>query len=248
VRAEVAYQNALAGGVSSATLIQGAKQYAIAKQHIRYPQHLMWPANWLINKCWLEDPQPPKPKTITPGRKPEVTKGDGRRKKGRKLTRGRPVPPSGTFLPVEYGRATHGRYGEVRIGKKTADGKIPFQHGNKVREDYLFRFDSICWHADDAASIKDQASIDHHHRMFKPKRRKGSAAVPDNPPEKSAGEFGKPMGAAAAPPDKIAQAGTAGPSASVLIEVSAPAVAATKAKREAYESDLDSYMVVLGMA
>jgi hypothetical protein len=53
-----AYAAAVRGGdVTPAQLLAGALQYAIAKRHLD-PRYIKRPANWVKEKCWLENPQP----------------------------------------------------------------------------------------------------------------------------------------------------------------------------------------------
>jgi hypothetical protein len=77
-----AYSGALDCGVSPDTLTAKAAQYAEAKAAVD-PQYLKTPANWLKGECWLEDPQPPRPKTprkAKASRQPKPTKAKKRRK------------------------------------------------------------------------------------------------------------------------------------------------------------------------
>jgi biotin operon repressor len=60
--AERAYAGALARGAASKVLCEKAAQYAAAKAHLSNQQYVKMPANWLRDECWLEDPQPPRPK------------------------------------------------------------------------------------------------------------------------------------------------------------------------------------------
>lgn len=79
-----AYQDSISAGVSPDTLAAKAAQYAVAKANID-PQYLKMPANWLKDRCWLEDPQPPKAKTpnsVEGERTTKPTKKWKRRKAG----------------------------------------------------------------------------------------------------------------------------------------------------------------------
>ena len=64
----VAYKAAIASGLRPELLEQKAAQYALAKSG-NDPKWIKMPANWLKDEGWLEDPQPPKPKTKREDRK-----------------------------------------------------------------------------------------------------------------------------------------------------------------------------------
>src|SRR5262249_34989041 len=57
--AEKEFNAQLDGGVSVETIIDGARRYAAAKVNID-SRWLKMPATWLREKCWREDPRPPR--------------------------------------------------------------------------------------------------------------------------------------------------------------------------------------------
>jgi hypothetical protein len=61
-------------GVPLDILVSKARQYAAAKAHLADPKYIKRPANWLIEECWLEDPQPPGLKAPKPERAPRASK------------------------------------------------------------------------------------------------------------------------------------------------------------------------------
>jgi hypothetical protein len=71
--AKRAFDAVMARGVPVTTLVSKARQYALAKAHVADSKYIKQPANWLKEECWLEDPQPPRPKAPKPERasKPE---------------------------------------------------------------------------------------------------------------------------------------------------------------------------------
>lgn len=76
--AKQAYCRVVADGIAPDTLIAKARQYAGAKAGVD-AKWLKMPANWLKEECWLEDPQPPRPRGPKPDRtakpKPHSSKG-----------------------------------------------------------------------------------------------------------------------------------------------------------------------------
>ena len=63
--AKQAYSRVVADGIAPDTLIAKARQYAEAKADVD-AKWLKMPANWLKEECWLEDPQPPRPREPKP--------------------------------------------------------------------------------------------------------------------------------------------------------------------------------------
>ena len=74
--AKRAYSSLVDDGIAPDTLIAKAQQYAEAKADVD-AKWLKMPANWLKEECWLEDPQPPRPRGPKPDRtaKPKPPKG-----------------------------------------------------------------------------------------------------------------------------------------------------------------------------
>jgi hypothetical protein len=66
-QAKQAYSRVVAAGIAPDTLIAKARQYAEAKADVD-AKWLKMPANWLKEECWLEDPQPPRPREPKPAR------------------------------------------------------------------------------------------------------------------------------------------------------------------------------------
>ena len=66
-------------GVTPDLLAMKAAQYAEAKG-ANDPKYIKMPQYWLNDECWLEDPQPPKPKAAKGKRKREKAKVTGEAK------------------------------------------------------------------------------------------------------------------------------------------------------------------------
>jgi Helix-turn-helix domain len=96
-----AYRSAIVQGVNPVLLAEKAEQYAVAKAVVD-PRYLKMPASWLQDQCWLEDPQPPRPKV------PRATA----RRKGAGVMAGKgktPAPPPKPATRKSKRKATSGR-------------------------------------------------------------------------------------------------------------------------------------------
>jgi hypothetical protein len=96
-----AYRFALAQSVNPALLAEKAEQYSVAKAG-NDPRYLKMPATWLQDQCWLEDPQPPKPKVQR-----VAARGKGAGGKAGKGKTGAPSPKSAAGTSKR--KATPGR-------------------------------------------------------------------------------------------------------------------------------------------
>jgi Helix-turn-helix domain len=72
-RAKKAFAAVRGDGVSLATLVAAAQQYARAYAH--KPERMKWPVTWLQGECWLDDPQPPRPKEPKSARAAKANNG-----------------------------------------------------------------------------------------------------------------------------------------------------------------------------
>jgi hypothetical protein len=109
--AKQAYSRVVADGIAPDTLIAKARQYAEAKADVD-AKWLKMPANWLKEECWLEDPQPPRPREPKPYRaamtKPHSAKGKMQEPAGaakRVVNKQRPVVKSAKPVVEKPARA-----------------------------------------------------------------------------------------------------------------------------------------------
>jgi hypothetical protein len=108
--------------VSVETIIDGARRYAAAKVNID-SRWLKMPATWLRDKCWREDPQPPRRKEPKPERAPKPDRAS------------KPDPLEGEYESERIAREAGfpagtrvrdkecGRMGKV-FGGETSNGKV----------------------------------------------------------------------------------------------------------------------------
>jgi hypothetical protein len=91
--AERAYADVCADGVPHATLVAKIEQYGRA--YAEKPERMKWPATWLRDKCWLEDPQPPRPKGAKPERAAKAAAKPKRKRvrKAERVTKAAIAPP-----------------------------------------------------------------------------------------------------------------------------------------------------------
>jgi hypothetical protein len=116
------------------------------------------PSNWLRDRCWLEDPQPPRPKEPRPQRtrgQASKSKGGGRRKKQRKQPHriSASPPPKVAKFRTEIGAAIHSSFGSVSLlTKPTPAGFIEFYAPgeSRVRTAPRSSFKDIRWLGEDS--------------------------------------------------------------------------------------------------
>jgi hypothetical protein len=126
--AKQAYCRVVADGIAPNTLIAKARQYAEAKADVD-AKYLKMPANWLKDECWLEDPQPPRPREPKPPRaakpKPHTSKGkmqEATRAAERVMNKQQPVAKSAN--PVVE-KLAHGKPVPCQTDKAHASPKAP---------------------------------------------------------------------------------------------------------------------------
>ena len=63
-RAQESYSKAVASGVSHETLLVGIRKYAVSVSQTE-AQYIKHPSSWLNQKCWEDDPPPPRGKGVS---------------------------------------------------------------------------------------------------------------------------------------------------------------------------------------
>jgi Helix-turn-helix domain len=144
-QALMAYGRALAvPGVTPELLAAKAMQYGLAKSHLLDPKWIKNPDNWLRDQCWLEDPQPPRPKPATTHAH-NTARRNGGRSGGKNSQRSRPAsrrqsparakpahkaPPRGTSNSAPKPREPIGR--AILPGTGSVDIMARQYHRNRV--------------------------------------------------------------------------------------------------------------------
>jgi hypothetical protein len=129
-------------------LAKKAVQYAVAKAGITDPKYLKMPASWLRERCWLEDPRPPRRVSRM---LPEEAKRGSRGK-----TRRRQEPKEKEILRTAIGSATHPQFGGIElVSEPTTSGFVEFYRpfSNKVETVRRSSLKNITWFGRSAAGM-----------------------------------------------------------------------------------------------